>query len=58
MARREQELSRLALSVVYGTLQLLVPASSGNLGQTFLRRRRGPDDGACANAHFLFESGT
>jgi len=38
MARREQEFSRLALLVVYGTLQLLVPASPGNLGQTFLRR--------------------
>ena len=38
MARREQELSRLALSVLYGTLQSLVPASPGYLGQTFLRR--------------------
>jgi hypothetical protein len=38
MARRKKELLRLTMLVVYGTLLLLVPASPGNLGQTFLRR--------------------
>jgi hypothetical protein len=36
--RSGQEMSRLALSVLYGTLQALVPATPANLGQTFLRR--------------------
>jgi len=65
MTRREQELSRLALSVVYGTLQLLVPASPGNLGQTFLRRSYNilyadvdPTTVNVPTHIFLFESGT
>ena len=65
MARREQELSRLALSVVYGTLQLLVLASPGNLGQTFLRRSYNilyadvdPTTVNVPTHIFLFESGT
>jgi hypothetical protein len=36
--RSGQAMSRLALAVLYGVLQALVPATPANLGQTFLRR--------------------
>ncbi len=38
MDRSGQEMSRLALAVLYGVLQALVPATPANLGQTFPRR--------------------
>jgi hypothetical protein len=37
LSRKQQPLSRLGLSVLYGTLQSLVPASNARIGQTFLR---------------------
>lgn len=46
---RGRRLSRLALAVVVGTLQSLVPATSGNIGSTFLRSLYGvlqTDDGS------------
>ncbi len=36
--RRETDISRLAIYVVYGVLQALVDATPARLGQTFLRR--------------------